>query len=42
MGEGAQVMDMKEDTCRDEHLVLYGSVKSPYPTPETNTLLYVN
>ena len=32
----------KEDTCCDEHQLLYGSVESLYCTPETNVTLYDN
>ena len=37
-----QVMGIKEDTCCDEHWVIYGTVKSLYCTPETNVILYIS
>ena len=36
------VMGIKEDTCWNEHWVLYVSNESLNATPETNTTLSVN
>ena len=35
-------MGIKEDTCCDEHWVMYGSIESLHCTPKTNVKLYVN
>ena len=43
MGGWAEwVMHIKDDTCLDEHWVLYVSDESLGSTPETNTTLHVN
>ena len=44
MGRGwaKWVMDIKEDTCCDEHWVLYVNDESLNSTPETNITLYVS
>ena len=40
--EGRWVGGIEEDTCWDEHWVLYVSDESLDSTPEAKTILYVN
>ena len=37
-----QGMGIKHGTHSNEHRVMYGSVESLYPIPETNIILHVN
>lgn len=41
-GWGKQVAVVKEGTCLDEHCEMSGSAESPYHTPDTDPMPYVN